>query len=167
MANELGLEDMEFSENTWRDKNNFVLRDKVESALNEVKKILDETRNPKFARDVDHKYEDKYHLAEFLTNVALAASFNTLEKIGFGYEKLTELVEKTSGGVRSATLRFESEQSCTFVKENSVQVNSGIQRTVEVKEKKATTNEMETTTTLHSKVSTTVNEYWWKVSLVI
>ena len=90
------------------------IREKVDSALDEVKKILDETRNPKFARDVDHRYEDKFHLANFLTNVALAAFLNTLEELGFGHEKLMELVEKSSGGVRSATLRFTSEQSCNF-----------------------------------------------------
>jgi hypothetical protein len=140
--------------------NHSIIREKVDSALEEVKKILDETRNPKFARDVDHRYEDKFHLANFLTNVALAAFLNTVEELGFGYEKLTELVEKSSGGVRSATLRFASEQSCTFQEEKSVEVDSGMQRIMEIKKKKKGTNVMETIT---SKVSTTVKEYLWTV----
>ena len=141
------------------------IREKVDSALDEVKKILDETRNPKFARDVDHRYEDKFHLANFLTNVALAAFLNTLEELGFGHEKLMELVEKSSGGVRSATLRFASEQSCNFHEEKSVEVDNGMQRTMEIKERKTGTNEMETTASLTSKVSTTVKEYWWTVDV--
>jgi hypothetical protein len=141
------------------------IREKVDSALDEVKKILDETRNPKFARDVDHRYEDKFHLANFLTNVALAAFLNTLEELGFGHEKLMELVEKSSGGVRSATLRFASEQSCNFQEEKSVEVDNGMQRTMEIKERKTGTNEMETTASLTSKVSTTVKEYWWTVDV--
>lgn len=145
--------------------NHYIIREKIDSALDEVKKILDETRNPKFPREVDHRYEDKFYLADFLTNVALAAYLNTLEELGLGHEKLMELVEKSSKGVRSVTLRFVSEQSCTFQEEKSVEVDSGVKRTMEIKEEEKANDEMETKTTasLTSKVSTTVKEYLWTV----
>lgn len=139
------------------------VRDRVDSALKEVKKILDETRNPKFAADVDHKYEDKFCLAEFLTNTALAASTNTLERVGLDYQKLMEIVTRASGGVRSATLRFAAEESCIFIREDVVQVDSGTNRVLELT--RDSSNGEGGTSTLRTKVSTTVKEYWWKVDI--
>jgi hypothetical protein len=57
-------------------------RSKVNEALGRIKTILDTTRNPQIADEVQHRYEDKYLLAELLTNASLGASINALDAIG-------------------------------------------------------------------------------------
>ena len=44
----------------------------VQAALKQVATVLENNRNPRVAADVPHKYDDKYLLGEFLTNIALA-----------------------------------------------------------------------------------------------
>lgn len=46
----------------------------VTLALETVKRLLDNTREPVFAGDVRHEYSDKYLLAEFLTLSAIGTS---------------------------------------------------------------------------------------------
>ncbi|KAJ3390821.1 hypothetical protein HDU92_000287, partial [Lobulomyces angularis] len=64
---------------------------KLEEAVNEVQKILDTTRNPKLPSEVIHKYEDKFLLAEFITNSALAAQLNVLRHLNFNDENLKKM----------------------------------------------------------------------------
>jgi len=139
------------------------VRVRVDSALEEVKKILGETRNPKFAADVDHKYDDKYCLVEVLTNLALAADLNALERMGFDERKLVELIKMSDGGNRSVTLRFDAKESCAFVKEQTVQVDGSTQRILEVEEKEPDGAIL--AHKLKSRVSTTVKKCWWKVDV--
>lgn len=63
-------------------KNSFdeaVFKSRVSSALDRVRTILDNTRTPQYAADVSHEYSDKYLLAEYLTQSAVAAHHTTLE----------------------------------------------------------------------------------------
>jgi hypothetical protein len=57
-------------------------RDRVERALVTVRTVLDNTRNPTYPADVPHRYDDKYLLAEYLTNTATASVLNALDAIG-------------------------------------------------------------------------------------
>lgn len=41
----------------------------VDKALQQVKSILDTTRNPRLAEHEEHKYDDKYALAEFVRRI--------------------------------------------------------------------------------------------------
>lgn len=50
---------------------------RVDNALQKVRTILDNTRNPQYASDVKHEYQDKYLLVEFLTNSDLSSLLNT------------------------------------------------------------------------------------------
>lgn len=70
----------------------------------------DSLRAPQLPEQVSHKYDDKYFLAEFLTNTALAAQMNCLESLGLGKAGLVAL--KESSNHRAITLRFESTQTC-------------------------------------------------------
>lgn len=47
-----------------------------------VQTILENTRNPQYASEVQHEYEDKYLLAEFLANASIACHFSILEHLG-------------------------------------------------------------------------------------
>ena len=54
----------------------------VAKALESVESILDTTRNPVLPEDAEHTYEDKYALAEFVVNSAIASYGNVLNHIG-------------------------------------------------------------------------------------
>ena len=54
----------------------------VLTALKTVTNILDAERHPVIAADEPHEYADKYALAEFLTNTAIAATINALTATG-------------------------------------------------------------------------------------
>ena len=54
------------------------LESKLERALAQVRTVLDATRNPQPAADVHHAYQDKYLLAECLSNTATASQVNCL-----------------------------------------------------------------------------------------
>jgi len=143
----------------------------VNKALQSVRKILDVNRNPRIAEDMEHKYEDKYALAEFLTNTSIAAQINILERMGLSEAKLKRLIEIVQVEKRTVTLCFESEDSCTFLKEQMVDV---VQHESEHNiEKKAaasssifysSTAQKKETTNIKHQVVQKVREYHWKVT---
>ena len=63
-----------------------VFRGNVDKAIDEIRTILDTTRNPKLADEVPHNYDDKYLLCEFLTNGAISAILNAFEVLGLNAE---------------------------------------------------------------------------------
>lgn len=89
-------------------------RSQVDSALKAIRRILDVNRHPTYPAGVFHKYDDKYMLADFLTNAALAAQMNCLELLGVSPEFMKTVLGWAQE--RSVTLRVRSEQTCTFVK---------------------------------------------------
>jgi hypothetical protein len=97
-------------------------RASVENAVRSVEQILGTTRNPRLLEDEDHVYEDKYALAEFLTNTVVAAQMNVLGAFGVTDEIFDELWKTVHEEKRSVTLRFQAEQSTRFVKEEEVKV---------------------------------------------
>jgi hypothetical protein len=59
-----------------------VFSQKVKRAMEHVKLILDNARNPTFPEKVPHEYSDKYVLAELLTRSAMIGIKSALETIG-------------------------------------------------------------------------------------
>lgn len=103
------------------DENQF--HERVNKALERVRTILENTRTPQYAADVQHEYDYKYLLAEFLTNSTIAACFNSLEKLGVDdAKKLNSLKEWAK--TRSGTLRFKAEERCKFLKKTEREVKS-------------------------------------------
>lgn len=129
-----------------------------------VKQILEANRNPKMAADVDHEYENKYHLAEQLTNMAIASHMNCLEQLGLTLNILQELKAAASNGntlSKSITLRFQAAEACTFLKEQTVEVPSNTtykEETTEETQLGGTSKK----TSIHS-FTKRVKEYHWKV----
>mmetsp|Transcript_26416 Transcript_26416/g.47909 ORF Transcript_26416/g.47909 Transcript_26416/m.47909 type:complete len:983 (-) Transcript_26416:1528-4476(-) len=147
-------------------RNEQLFRRQVNDALKSVQKILNLTRTPRYAADSEESvYEDKFGLAEFLTNVALAAQLNTLERMGLTKDKLQELFEIVHKEQRSVTLRFEAHETCAFLDEKIVTIESPRQEVLSMKieETKSEDATSATTTNYERKVVTKVTEYRWNV----
>jgi hypothetical protein len=97
-------------------------RARVDNALKRVKTILDTNRNPQYPADVPHAYDDKYLLAESLTNNALGAYLVCYENLGLTEKQLTQL--KDWSKTRSVTLRLKAEEKCKFLRKVVREVQS-------------------------------------------
>ena len=139
----------------------------VDNALLSVQRILDTHRTPRLD-NTDHTYDDKYALAELLTNTAISAQLNVMERMGLTgdtLKALQQLVQK-----RTVTLRLEMSDTCQFLKEQSVNVATPQNERVSTVE---TTSQGSsffggTTTTKEEvkvRVKTVVKEYHWRVGV--
>ena len=124
-------------------------KQKVSKALASAQKVLSTARNPTFAEDQPHSYDDKYALAEHLTSVSIAAQLNVLESIGLTAPMLEQSRRWAADG-KTVTLRLSSTERTSFLREatsdiprSTVVKNSGIFGTSE------------------SQVVTRRQEYFW------
>jgi hypothetical protein len=132
----------------------------VDQALAAVERILHVSRNPRLAEDVEHSYGNKYDLANMLTNAAIIAQMNALERIG-----LTAEVLKSIDPSKTTTLRFQASDSCSFLKEQTVSVPMPHQ--VETVEDTTTTGSFfgSTKKSTITHVTHKVKEFHWKVEV--
>jgi len=91
--------------------NEIEFRRSVDSALSTCRKILSTARHPVRASEVDHQYADKYALAEFLSNTAIASELNVLDRLGLEADQLATLRDLAAKDDEEVTLRFEGELS--------------------------------------------------------
>lgn len=147
-------------------------RFQVDKALKTVSTILDTTRNPRYAEEQDHVYEDKYALADIMTNTAIASYINILERFGLGESKLRQLCRVVHQDKRSVTLRFATEDSCSFLKEKDVKIytHGEVEHVVETTEKTVGSvlglKPPDKETTVRSKVSKKVRGKPFRVLVV-
>jgi hypothetical protein len=132
----------------------YQFRQKVDRALNKVKTILHNARNPEYAADVPHSYDDKFGLAEFLTNAALAAESNVLEALGLTEKNLKKMVEWAKS--RSVTLRLKATESWAFDREETRKVESSTEYVTEY------SSSVFGSSKRTDKVVTKITEYFWK-----
>jgi hypothetical protein len=147
----------------------------VAAALKTVSGLLDAERHPVLAAEEPHAYDDKYALAEFLTNTSIASQMNTLSVLGLQPDQQKLVSSWVTEKKLPVTLRFLAEDTCTFLKEEDVEVAS--ERDVETT---STTTKTSTGQGIfggkHSNSSTTeesstyrvvqrVKEYHWKVGV--
>ena len=92
---------------------------------------------------------DRYLLAEVLTNVAAGAETNTLEALGLNPKTARQVLGWASN--RNVTLRFKSEERCTFDREVKREVVSSTSHVADYGIGK-----------IVDKVVTTVTEYFWQ-----
>lgn len=90
--------------------------------MEEVKKILDNTRTPDFPSNINHDYNDKFLLSQFLSNSSLSAIINSLEWLGVSGEPFKQLQEWSKK--KNVTLRVKAEEDCKFVKKQTREVKS-------------------------------------------
>jgi len=141
--------------------------------LRTVATILEAERHPVLAAEEPHRYQDKFALAEFLTNTAIAAQTNALSALGLPPDQLPTLYEWAVNKKQSVTLRFLAEDACSFLKEQDVEVQrpGGDQEVITTTETKKSgglfgshSNVKEETTTT-TRVVVRVKEYHWKVGV--
>lgn len=129
-------------------------RDKVDTALQSVRRILDSTKNPQLAAaEIAHSYDDKFTLAEFVCNVGLAAQLNCLEKIGVDAAELRTITRWAAQ--RSVTLRFSGHEECRFNRTESREVTPQHRVVETVSSGPVTVHQREVT------VCSAVNEHFW------
>jgi hypothetical protein len=151
----------------------------VSRAMKQAQTILDSTRQPRLAEDEEHKYDDKYGLAEFLTNTSIAAQLNAMERVGLDPEKIRSISEwfhSDQSKRRSVILRFQAEDTCSFIMEKEHEIESGI-REIETTSTTAPHSsgcidpggflleDHFKTETVKTKIITKVKEYHWKVTV--
>ncbi|MGK3741120.1 MAG: hypothetical protein ACI90V_007970 [Bacillariaceae sp.] len=151
----------------YTDFNEEVFKASVDEALHSVRRVLDINRNPTLAEDVDHNYNDKFKLANLLTNTAIISLTIILERFG-----LTKEVLQSIDTSKPTTLRFGASESCRFVKEETVDVP--LQMKFETNEDTKVTTEYEETNTSKSTIKKVVNrvtqqhykiETEWEISI--
>ena len=81
-----------------------------------VKRLLNTARTPELPTEVSHSYEDKFALAESVTNTTLAAVSNVLADVGLGAERLATLRQWCADG-QEVTLRLETAEKCAYLRE--------------------------------------------------
>jgi len=135
----------------------------VDKSMQVVRRILDQTKNPVVAgADVDHRYEDKYALVEFLTNTGIAATLNVLEQLdGFDEEVLKQICVVVQEQKRSMTLRLAVEEDCEFAEETLRTVESPTSH--QVTKATTTVGSADSSTVYSHKVVQQVKEYHWKM----
>ena len=124
-------------------------RRQVDAALKKVQTILDNTRAPAYPADVQHCYDDKYGLAEFLANTSIAAGHECLAQLGLSAASMQQLVSWAHSG-RHVTLRFQAEEKCAFAREVTRKVESA-----------SVVSESSLFGKSSTKVVTNVTEYFW------
>ena len=153
----------------YTDFNEEVFKASVDEALHSVRRVLDINRSPRLhlAEDVDHNYNDKFKLANLLTNTAIISSTIILERFG-----LTKEVLQSIDTSKPTTLRFVASESCHLVKEETVDVP--LQTKIETNEDTKVTTEYEETNTSKSTIKKVVNrvtqqhykiETEWEISI--
>ena len=88
---------------------------KLSGAMRTVSTILETTKHPRFPSDVSHQYDDKFSLADLLTNTLIASQINCLEYLNVDNSALSKMLEWAKH--RTVTLRFSFHESCVFLKE--------------------------------------------------
>eukprot|EP00281_Chroomonas_sp_CCMP1168_P029360 CAMPEP_0206240752 /NCGR_PEP_ID=MMETSP0047_2-20121206/16113_1 /ASSEMBLY_ACC=CAM_ASM_000192 /TAXON_ID=195065 /ORGANISM="Chroomonas mesostigmatica_cf, Strain CCMP1168" /LENGTH=900 /DNA_ID=CAMNT_0053665569 /DNA_START=138 /DNA_END=2841 /DNA_ORIENTATION=+ len=89
---------------------------RVRKALAELQTVLENNRRPVLAEGVQHRYDDKFVLAESVLNSFLSSAGEVLlTQLGVSEETLGVLQGWAKD--RSVTLRFSAQQKCEFLKE--------------------------------------------------
>eukprot|EP00980_Cylindrotheca_fusiformis_P013276 scaffold3375_cov153-Cylindrotheca_fusiformis.AAC.1 len=138
--------------------NEEVFRSDVAKALKGVEQILEVHRHPQLAEDVDHEYVNKYELANRMVNTSIIAQMNCLERMG-----LTSEVLKEMDSSKSTTLRFQTSEKYSFLKEQNVDVPSDRSYETEEESKSSSTFFGNTKTSTVHRMVKKVKEYHWTV----
>eukprot|EP01062_Namystynia_karyoxenos_P072275 TRINITY_DN682_c0_g1_i8.p1 TRINITY_DN682_c0_g1~~TRINITY_DN682_c0_g1_i8.p1 ORF type:complete len:953 (+),score=398.62 TRINITY_DN682_c0_g1_i8:116-2860(+) len=134
------------------DEGNF--RRQLDAALEQVKKVLDASRNPRHPSAVSHEYDDKYYLAEVATRTAAAAQLNALASFDPAWERHLQHMQEWAK-TRVVTLAFSSVTKCKFVRTTTRKVDSAVEHVTQ----------STVFGTTKSKTVTTVIEHFWGLDI--
>ena len=134
-------------------------RRRVDAALTQVKRVLDSAKQPCYAEDVAHKYDDKYALAEHIAISTLVSTFNTFSYLGLDDEMIDNLYTTTTEQDVTILLRFRAERSCVLDRKETIEEDSDTKHVTEVK------GWLGTSTNITSKVVKTIHKWFWNVTV--
>jgi len=126
---------------------------RLQKALERVRLVLSTEKTPQLAANVHHQYNDKYFLVERSTCIAAASQLNCLAALGLTADQLRGLRAWMPAQV---SLRFRSQEKCTFLREEKREEEDPRKRVEEVSVGGVAR------ASWSSKVVTTITEYFWK-----
>eukprot|EP00437_Effrenium_voratum_P016221 CAMPEP_0181445170 /NCGR_PEP_ID=MMETSP1110-20121109/25449_1 /TAXON_ID=174948 /ORGANISM="Symbiodinium sp., Strain CCMP421" /LENGTH=931 /DNA_ID=CAMNT_0023569205 /DNA_START=73 /DNA_END=2868 /DNA_ORIENTATION=+ len=126
---------------------------KLQKALERVKLLLEAEKRPQLATEVQHSYEDKFQLVAVASNLALSSQLNCLGSLGLDTAKLRQLRAWAEGN--AVSLRFRSRESCSFVREETREVEDPTRRVNEISFAGMSMG-------LSSRTVTKVTEFFWR-----
>mmetsp|Transcript_63613 Transcript_63613/g.149056 ORF Transcript_63613/g.149056 Transcript_63613/m.149056 type:complete len:952 (+) Transcript_63613:76-2931(+) len=126
---------------------------RLQKALERVRLVLSTEKTPQLAANVHHQYNDKYFLVERSTCIAAASQLNCLSALGLTADQLHGLRAWLPAQV---SLRFRSQEKCTFLREEKREEEDPRKRVEEVSVGGVAR------ASWSSKVVTTITEYFWK-----
>lgn len=145
----------------------FLILIPVDEALKQVQAILGTTKNPRFAADEDHTYEDKYALAEFVTNSSIAAILHILDRLGLDAVKLQTVLKWVVEDKKTVTLSFRAEDRCAYHKETEVE--HIVSPDVNIETTETTTQDdsspSQTTTRTAARVVKIIKQHHWNINI--
>lgn len=146
--------------------NERIFHQQVSSALDAVRSLLESSKSPRRILDpsnVDHQYSDKYTLAEYLVNVAVAASVNAFDRLGIDEGMMLRLRQQAQDG-NSIQLRFSANEACSFVEKKVVEIFDSSRKETYATEATGDPQKLEEKTTT-TRAVTEVIEYHWRFNL--
>ncbi len=137
--------------------NEVVFRNHIQTCLEKIKLILDANKANSIqpANSVEHRYEDKFLLANYLVNTSFSSVLDVLSHLGLTAPILAALIEWSKE--KDVSLRFESVETCAFVKETKRQVEDPVRQ-------ETTKSGMGFATSYVSRTYTTITEYVYEFS---
>ena len=127
----------------------------VEKALRKVQALLGTEKHPRLASDDPNHtvYNDKYALAEFVTNTSVASQLTILEHLGLTTLQLQTLLKWVHEDHDTVTMQFQAEDGCSFLKEQDVEVLSSPKSTTTDSVTEATVQTQQQSSTASSSSS--------------
>lgn len=129
----------------------------IDHALEEVKKVLENNRNPLPPSEVAHSYDDKYVLVESTINTFLSSLVNCLQPLGLQQEHLAQLRSWAAAG-KSVQLSLEATEECIFLRKEKRKEESAQQQVTTIET--SILPKME----FSSKTVKTITEWFWSFS---
>jgi len=126
-----------------------LVKSKVSTALENVRRILETTRDPQFPADVPHAYEDKFTLTEMACKGTIVLTLNALALVGLDEAALEGLARKVKDDKQRVSLVFAATERCAF--------NRSLTRDIE----SATQGVKETTGGMFGNKTTTYKTVGW------
>ena len=134
----------------------FSFKGQLQSVTKDIELILKNNKFPEYAADVPHLYEDKFMLANVLTQSAHLSAGSVLMSIipTVIFEKAIQWTNNND----SVRLQFTSKERCSYVRTESKLVEGSTARVEEVKG-------LFGTSTTTSKLVHTVTEHFWNFTI--
>jgi hypothetical protein len=95
--------------------------------MENVRRILETTRDPQFPADVPHAYEDKFTLTEMACKGTIVCTLNALALVGLDEAALEGLAQKVKDDKQRVSLVFAATERCAFNRSQARDVESATQ----------------------------------------